>query len=513
MRKEGGGSATNAEAASSSSSSSRLQPPGKITFDNSPHSDPLIQSSSFSAAADDFQDRHSSASANAAVVIGPGYFSDYPTTSSISGDVSPYAMSPWNQASSPYASSPWAAPGNPAAMVAGDGSDEFPGTGLIGSLVREEGHIYSLAASGDLLYTGSDSKNIRVWKRQQDFAGFKSSSGLVKAIVVARERIFTGHQDGKIRVWKVSPKNPAVHKRAGSLPRLKDFIKSSINPSNYVEVRRHRSALWIRHSDAISCLSLTEDRTLLYSGSWDKTFKVWRIADSKCLESVVAHDDAVNSVVVALDGLVFTGSADGTVKVWRRELHGKGTKHAHVQTLLKQECAVTALAVSPTAPVVYSGSSDGLVNFWEGERFLTHGGVLRGHKMAVLCLAAAGSLVLSGSADKTICVWRREGGVHTCLSVLSGHAGPVKCLAVEEDRDEAATNNLWIVYSGSLDKSVKVWRVSEQAPEALLRGPQHVPVDPDESEAYHGGPQQPYGGPAVGQQDYGGQWTRVRAAA
>lgn len=57
--------------------------------------------------------------------------------------------------------------------------------------------------------------------------------------------------------------------------------------------------------------------------------------------------------------------------------------------------------------------------------------------------------MFSGSADKMICVWKREGITHTCLSMLTGHAGPVK----------------WKVYSGSLDKSVKVWTVSEQAPD------------------------------------------------
>ncbi|KAI3508091.1 hypothetical protein L1887_23092 [Cichorium endivia] len=70
----------------------------------------------------------------------------------------------------------------------------------------------SLAAMGDLLYTGSDSKNIRIWKNQKEFSWFKSNSGLVKEIVLASEKIFTGHQDGKIRVWKVSPKNRNAHK-------------------------------------------------------------------------------------------------------------------------------------------------------------------------------------------------------------------------------------------------------------------------------------------------------------
>ncbi|XP_065004055.1 protein JINGUBANG-like [Musa acuminata AAA Group] len=458
-----------------------------------PHSDPLIHHSS---ADDDYYARHSSSSATAS----SGYYSDHPTAAS--GDSSPFVMSPWHQ-SAPYP------PCDPASADAA----ALPCTGLIGSLVREEGHIYSLAAIGDLLYTGSDSKNIRVWKNQKDFAGFKSSSGLVKAIVIAADRLFTGHQDGRIRSWRVSPKDATVHKRIGTLPRLKDVLRSSLNPSNYVEIRRNRSALWIRHSDAISCLSLNEEQGLLYSGSWDKTFKAWRISDSKCLESVVAHDDAVNSVVAAFDGLVFTGSADGTVKMWRREKHGKGTKHTLVETLLKQEFAVNSLVVSPTAPIVYCGSSDGLVNFWEGEHHPTHGGVLRGHKMAVLCLSAAGSLLLSGSADKTICVWRREGAAHTCLSVLSGHSSPVKCLAMEteagsEENGGSYAAARWIVYSGSLDKSVKVWRVSEQAP---LELEQSGAYRGSNSGGSSGGTGQAYGG-SVGQ-EFEMPVEQLRAAA
>ncbi|KAM7479243.1 hypothetical protein LguiA_027456 [Lonicera macranthoides] len=397
----------------------------------------------------------------------PSPYEMSPNNSS-SGNSSPYSMSPFHN-SSPYINSPWihTTPLSPLNDVT------YLHHRLIGSLVREEGHIYSLAASGDLLFTGSDSRNIRVWKNLKEFSGFKSNSGLVKAIVVSGNRIFTGHQDGKIRVWRfLSNKHNSSYKRIGNLPTTFEYMKSSINPKSYVEVRRRRNVPWIRHYDAVSCMCLDEEQGLLYSGSWDKTYKVWRLSDSKCLESVTAHDDAVNSIVVS-SGFLFTGSADGRVKVWRRELVGKTTTHVLVQTMLKLECAVTSLAVNSAAGVVYSGSSDGLVNYCEREKhFLTHSGVLRGHKLAVLCLAAAGDLVMSGSADKSICVWRREtGGDHTCLSVLTGHSGPVKCLAVEEDRQDDDTedyedyNQRWILYSGSLDKSVKIWRVSNDAPE------------------------------------------------
>ncbi|CAG7877139.1 unnamed protein product [Brassica rapa] len=383
------------------------------------------------------------------------YYTDTTTTPTMS-------PSPWSQTYSPYYKSPWIYQTTP-------NVDDDSDNGLVGTIVRQEGHVYSLAASGDLLFTGSDSKNVRVWKDLKDFAGFKSTSGSVKAIVITgNNRIFTGHQDGKIRIWRGSKKRTGVYSRIGSLPSTKEFLTKSVNPKNYVQVRRHKNVLKIRHYDAVSCLSLNEELGLLYSGSWDKTLKVWRLSDSKCLESIQAHDDAVNTVAAGFDDLVFTGSADGTLKVWKRELQGKRTKHFLANVLMKQENAVTALAVNLTACVVYSGTSDGSVNFWEGKKYLSHGGILRGHRMAVLCLAAAGSLVLSGGADKNICVWRRNGdGTHTCLSVLMDHVGPVKCLTAVEEAEKDGNEGRWIVYSGSLDKSVKVWRVTETAPPVI----------------------------------------------
>lgn len=425
------------------------------------------------------------------------------------GSASPYYyttnLSPWNpaaaSAASPYIKSPWIKLSPlPLPRPSPESDNVYYSRGrscLIGSLLREEGHVYSMAVKEGTLYTGSESRNIRVWKNFSDAGGFKSGSGLVKAIVVSDSkdnRVFTGHLDGKIRIWT------RKGKRVGTLPKLGEYLKNSINPRNYVEVRRNHKVPKIKHFDAVSCLALNEESGLLYSGSWDKTIKVWRISDGKCLESIEAHDDAINSIVVGFGGLVLSGSADGTVKVWRRELQGNETKHFEVRTLLKQESAVTSLAVADDvtgSSVLYCGSSDGLVNFWEREKEeLVYGGVLRGHKLAVLCLAAAGSLVLSGSADKTICVWRREkdsSGAHTCLAVLAGHEGPVKCLAAEQDRDNDENNNdnsqyksdfdhtyveeededeeeqprQWIVYSGSLDKSIRIWRVSENSPSGL----------------------------------------------
>lgn len=68
--------------------------------------------------------------------------------------------------------------------------------------------------------------------------------------------------------------------------------------------------------------------------------------------------------------------------------------------------------------------------------------------------AQAGRAVRGDGADKTICVWRR--GAAGCEPCWAGHGGPVKCLVVEEE------GRGWVVYSGSLDRSVKVWMVGEE---------------------------------------------------
>ncbi|KAK1310870.1 hypothetical protein QJS10_CPA08g01618 [Acorus calamus] len=129
--------------------------------------------------------------------------------------------------------------------------------------------------------------------------------------------------------------------------------------------------MWVSHADTISGLALSPDRLLLYSISWDRTIKVWRTSDFKCLKSIEdAHDDAINAIVVSKDGTVYTGSADAKIKVWK--------KNALVMTLQK-----------------HSGSADRTIRIWR----------------------------------------REGDGVYVCFAVLEGHLGPIKCLvAAAEDR-------------------------------------------------------------------------------
>jgi WD40 repeat protein len=87
-------------------------------------------------------------------------------------------------------------------------------------------------------------------------------------------------------------------------------------------------------------------------------------------------------------------------------------------------------------------------------------GKLRGHGNSKLCLAVVSDLVCSGSADRTVRVWRGFDRNYSCLAVLEGHRGPVKCLTAAIDGCNSTTSDeAYLVYSGGLDCDIKVWQV------------------------------------------------------
>ena len=63
---------------------------------------------------------------------------------------------------------------------------------------------------------------------------------------------------------------------------------------------------------------VTPDSLHVVTGSYDKTARVWRLADGSLVRTLEGHSDPVRSVCVTPDGLhVVTGSNDKTARVWR----------------------------------------------------------------------------------------------------------------------------------------------------------------------------------------------------
>lgn len=289
----------------------------------------------------------------------------------------------------------------------------------------------------------------------RQFTKFGQGDGSVKALVTAGNRVFTAHQDSRIRAWQVSRSSENVFKLVDTLPTTKDYLGKFMKQSNYVQTRRHHKVLWIEHSDSISCLAVSNG--LIYSGSWDKTIKVWSMSDFRCLESIKAHDDAINGLV-ASNGVVYSASADGKIKVWGKE--AKAKKHL-LKGILEghKDISLNSVVVSDDGRLVYGGGSDGHLMGWLGDKeFYSWRAIcdVKAHKMAILCMCLMGEFLCSGSADRSICIWKREiNGALFKHMVIKGHEGPVKCLQASPLR----VGGGFMLYSGSLDKSLRVWWV------------------------------------------------------
>ncbi|CAI8618881.1 unnamed protein product [Vicia faba] len=321
--------------------------------------------------------------------------------------------------------------------------------------------ITSLALQNNLLYAATENQ-INVYDRHtctnlHTFNSEATSSGSTKTITFSKDMVFTTHQDCKIRVWKNNH-----HRKLTTLPTVNDRLRRFLLPKNYVAVRRHDKRLWIEHADAVTDLAVSNG--VIYSVSWDKTLKIWRISDLRCVESVKAHEDAVNAVAVSSDGTVYTGSSDRRIRVWAKPVGEK--RHVLVATLEKHKSAVNALALNDDGSVLFSGACDRSILVWEREDSANHmvvSGALRGHQNAILCLINVSDLLLSGSADRTVRIWKRAfDGSFCCVGVLDGHQKPVKSLAAipEYGDDESSTNGVVSVFSGSLDGEIKVWQLS-----------------------------------------------------
>lgn len=338
------------------------------------------------------------------------------------------------------------------------------------TLKGHNSYISSLTLAGKFLYTGSSDNEIRSWDRSTFNAELSSEEGVenvvaigkgaVKSLVVLSDRLFSAHQDQKIRVWRISTDVPQHQRytKIATLPTLGDRAMKILIPKNQVQIRRHKKCTWVHHVDAVSALALSSDEFLLYSVSWDRTLKIWRTSDFKCLESVPnAHDDAINAMVASTDGSIYTGSADKRIKVWKK-LQGERA-HTRVDLLENHSSGVNALALNTASTVLYSGSCDSAIFVWEKDQSdkMAVVGVLQGHSQSILCLAVMSDLLFSGSADKTIRIWSSVDRNHSCLAVLEGHQGPVKCLAATLDQYNPP--DTFLIYSGSLDCSIKVWRI------------------------------------------------------
>ncbi|XP_067446684.1 kinesin-like protein KIF21A isoform X8 [Thunnus thynnus] len=221
------------------------------------------------------------------------------------------------------------------------------------------------------------------------------------------------------------------------------------------------------HSKAVLCVDCTDD--LLFTGSKDRTCKVWNLVTGQEIMSLAGHPNNVVSVRYS-SSLVFTISTS-YIKVWDirdsakciRTLTSSGQVNvgdicasttSRTVTIPAGENQINQIALNPNGTVLYAAAGNS-VRVWDLRRFASTG-KLTGHLGPVMCLTVDKSgnnqdLVITGSKDHYIKLFDVTEGSLGSISPTHNFEPPhydgIESLVVQGD----------ILFSGSRDNGIKKW--------------------------------------------------------
>lgn len=100
----------------------------------------------------------------------------------------------------------------------------------ISSVLKKDGQILSIAASNGLVYTGSQSNIIRIWKLPEftECGQLKSKACMVVSLEVSNDKVYAAYADCKIRVWHRTWEGAIKHVRVATIPKPGGYVRSYI---------------------------------------------------------------------------------------------------------------------------------------------------------------------------------------------------------------------------------------------------------------------------------------------
>uniref|UniRef100_A0A2K6F5Y9 Kinesin family member 21A n=1 Tax=Propithecus coquereli TaxID=379532 RepID=A0A2K6F5Y9_PROCO len=228
------------------------------------------------------------------------------------------------------------------------------------------------------------------------------------------------------------------------------------------------------HTKAVLCLDSTDD--LLFTGSKDRTCKVWNLVTGQEIMSLGGHPNNVVSVKYCnYTSLVFTVSTS-YIKVWDIRDSAKciRTLTSSGQVTLGDACSastsrtvaipsgenqINQIALNPTGTFLYAASGNA-VRMWDLKRFQSTG-KLTGHLGPVMCLTVdqisnGQDLIITGSKDHYIKMFDVTEGALGTVSPTHNFEPPhydgIEALTIQGDN----------LFSGSRDNGIKKWDLAQK---------------------------------------------------
>ncbi|MGK7920185.1 MAG: protein kinase [Trichodesmium sp.] len=305
-------------------------------------------------------------------------------------------------------------PADPVFLLRGLNSSRFLEKTLNGYLGQV--NAIALTPDGQTLASGSSS-TIKIWdlktgELRNNIQDAHDAPVTTMVISPNGQILVSGSADQKIKIWD-----------------LETATLSKIIPA---------------HEGQINAIAISPDGQTVASVGSDRLMNLWNIKTGGQIQSRIPDKESeVNSLAFSRDGAILvTGSNDGKIRLWNI------STGARRQTLEGHTQSVNSLVVSPDNQTLASASEDGTIRLWglytgEEESVITpNTGAVKS-----VVFSADSQTIVSGSDDITVWNIIREEKLNTFF----GHWEQVTSLAI--------TPNGKTLVSGSLDQTIKVWRM------------------------------------------------------
>ncbi|GAY53448.1 hypothetical protein CUMW_149310, partial [Citrus unshiu] len=250
--------------------------------------------------------------------------------------------------------------------------------------------------------SGSDDQSVLVWDKQtsqllEELKGHDAQVSCVR--MLSGERVLTASHDGTVKMWDVRT----------------DTCVATVG----------------RCSSAVLCMEYDDSTGILAAGGRDAVANIWDIRAGRQMHKFLGHTKWIRSIRMDRD-TVITGSDDWTARMWSIS---RGTCDA---VLACHAGPVQCVEYSSSDRGIITGSSDGLLRFWEND----DGGIkcvknVTIHSSAILSINAGDHWLGIGAADNSMSLFHRPqerlGGFSGTGSKMSGwqlYRTPQKTVAV-----------------------------------------------------------------------------------
>ncbi|XP_042042708.1 DENN domain and WD repeat-containing protein SCD1-like isoform X1 [Salvia splendens] len=286
------------------------------------------------------------------------------------------------------------------------------GSELKATLKGHSGIVRAISSDRRKVVAGSDDQFVLVWDKQTTHLveELKGHDGQVSAVrTLSGERVLTAAHDGTIKMWDVRM----------------DTCVATVG----------------RCSSAILCMDYDDSTGILAAAGRDDVANIWDIRAGKQMHKLLGHSKWIRSIKMIGDTLI-TGSDDWTARVWSVS---QGTCEA---VLACHNGPVSCVEYSNADRGIITGSSDGLLRFWEND----DGSVkciknVTVHNAPILSINAGEQWLGVGAADNSMSLFHRPqdrlGGHTTTGPKMAGwqlyrtplkSVATVRCAASDLDR-------------------------------------------------------------------------------